>query len=132
MKRLGDLESARHVAEQQADRVIAENAALSKEVERFRYQAESYAAPSQVANTEPVADPRGWGQGAMPPKLIRNFSPQLYCMICASRDFYQVTYAWLLACKTRPKYAYSCSLNISCSLDGSSKISLAHRKRVSN
>ena len=42
-----------------------------------------------------VADPGG--QGAMAPKLMRNCFPQLYCVICASRDFYQVTDAWLLA-----------------------------------
>jgi len=38
LKRLGDLESAKHVVEQQADRLTAQNAALSKEVERLSYQ----------------------------------------------------------------------------------------------
>ena len=38
LKRLGDLESAKHVVEQQADSLTAQNAALSKEVERLSYQ----------------------------------------------------------------------------------------------
>jgi len=52
LKRLGDLESFKHVAEQQADRLTAQNAAMSKEVERLSYQGQSHAVPSQVANTE--------------------------------------------------------------------------------
>jgi len=52
LKRLDELQSAKHMAEQQADRLTAQNAALSKGVERLSYQVQLHAVPSQVANTE--------------------------------------------------------------------------------